>query len=117
MHELSYVKQIYALTQKYSASNHARKVLKVFISVNVLSGIEPDPFRFYWDQLVKNTKLHGSKIVIKTLPVHVQCRTCSKQFIVRSPSDIFVRCKYCGSIKTVVTEETTIKLNSIMVDT
>lgn len=116
MHELSYVQEIYTIASKYAIGAHAKKVCKVSIAVSVLSGIEADSCKFYWEKMTHTPLFEQSVLSVKKLPVHITCLSCKKTFIVHSYSDILIRCRFCKSIKTVVTEQTSVIVHSITVE-
>lgn len=116
MHEVSYAEQIFKLVKQYAANQKAKKVLKVYLTVSAMSGIEPDSFRFYWDILTKETELSESKIYIQKTSAHLICKSCKKEFDIKDYSDPYVQCPFCQKINTVVSEDTSITLNKIIIE-
>jgi hydrogenase nickel incorporation protein HypA/HybF len=113
MHELSYVQQVFRIVSEASADRHITRVARVHVSASVLSGIESDSFRFYWEILTKNTPLDSSHVFIRRKPVHIHCLGCGKKSVIRKIDDGLFRCPICGSVKTVVKEETEITVDRI----
>lgn len=115
MHELSFVSELLTRVQSYSTSHTAKEVTRVHIAVSKLSGIEPVSFRFYWKMLTQDTLFKKTKLSIRTIPGSLQCVRCTNIFLSHQ-SDELIHCPVCGSIKTMVKEDTSVVIKKIEIE-
>ena len=72
----------------------AKRVLQVRLVVGELTGVEDSVMKSCFEMYVENTPLEGASLVIKRLPIKVQCRVCGHEYETRIP---FSECAVCGN--------------------
>jgi len=117
MHELSFVQQVFSTVKSYACNQKAKRVIGVDVSVSVLSGIENESFQFYWDIIAKKSIMEDCQISIKIVPIHVRCTICNSSFILHRYEDLLIQCIKCHSMKVVVSEQTSVTIDAIHIET
>jgi hydrogenase nickel incorporation protein HypA/HybF len=64
------------------------------VAVGRLRQIEPEHMHFAYETLVRGTRLEGSKLEMRTLPLTGTCRDCEWRGEIR---ELFFCCAACGS--------------------
>lgn len=93
MHELSVAHEIINIAHQYIPDVPA-KVKTIKIRIGKLSNILVDSLLFCYDAAVKDTFLHGSKLIIENSSLIINCRKCSSQ---TTAEEIEFDCPKCGS--------------------
>ena len=93
MHELSIAMSIVDMAQEEAES---RDVLidAVYLELGLLSGVVADALLFSYEIACSGTRLEGSRLVIKEVPIEVYCPTCRVQRTL--PSMQWFYCPECG---------------------
>jgi hydrogenase nickel incorporation protein HypA/HybF len=93
MHELSIAMSIVDMAQEEAES---RDVLidAVYLELGLLSGVVADALLFSYEIACSGTRLEGSRLVIKEVPIEVYCPTCMARRIL--PSMQWFCCPECG---------------------
>lgn len=94
MHELSIAVHIVGTISREFADRPGR-ILSVRLDVGRLSGVVPDALQFAWDVACQDTRLEGSTLQIRDLPVVVRCDNCQREHTL--PSIDRLRCPVCDS--------------------
>jgi hydrogenase nickel incorporation protein HypA/HybF len=94
MHELSIAMSIVDMAQEEAES---RNVLidAVHLELGPLSGVVAEALLFSYEIACSGTRLEGSRLVIKQVPIEVYCPECKAQRIL--PSMQWFCCPECGT--------------------
>ena len=93
MHELSIAQSIVEIVGDV-VGEKPDSVEKVFVEVGTLVAVVPDSLEFCYEAITSGTPLEKSKLVIREIPIRVQCSDCQHS----SEVDSFVfRCPACDS--------------------
>jgi hydrogenase nickel incorporation protein HypA/HybF len=93
MHELSIAMSIVDMAQEEAES---RDVLidAVYLELGALSGVVAEALLFSYEIACSGTRLEGSRLVIKEVPIELYCPACKAQRIL--PSMQCFCCPECG---------------------
>jgi len=94
MHELSIAMSIVDMAQE-EAERRDVKIDSVYLELGPLSGVVADALLFSYEVACSGTRLEGSRLVIKEVPIEVYCPTCKTQRIL--PSMQWFCCPECGT--------------------
>ncbi len=108
MHELSYVTELY---KRLIEEN--KQITDVYITVSSSSGIEADSFVFYWNSIIKTSKLTNTTLHITKTPHSLQCINCQHTFITPDEDSLLFPCPNCKSHKTIVIDQPSVTINKI----
>lgn len=79
MHELSVCQSIVDQVTKVAEQHHGSCVDKIYLQVGPLSGVEPDLLRSAFPMARANSLASHAELIIRTLPVTVECTVCGAQ--------------------------------------
>lgn len=94
MHELAMVRSIYGVIDQKIKEYGVKKIKEVRLVVGELTGVENSTMQACFEMYVENTPVQGAKLVIKRVPVKVQCRICGNEYETKVP---FSECPACGN--------------------
>jgi len=94
MHELAIAESIIKITLDETERQNLGPVKKIVVRVGALTDVVPDALQFGFEAASADTKLAGTKLEIKTIPVVGKCKSCGKGFEVEE--HIFI-CPNCES--------------------
>jgi hydrogenase nickel incorporation protein HypA/HybF len=94
MHELSIAMSIVDMTQE-EAERRDVKVDAVHLELGPLSGVVAEALLFSYEMACGGTRLEGSRLVIKEVPIEVYCPACKTQRILTSMQ--WFCCPECGT--------------------
>ena len=78
MHELSIAQSIIDIvTQHLPDDNHAH-VKSVIVRIGKLSNVLPDSLNFCFEAITKDTNFEKTELVIKIIPITIECKQCGK---------------------------------------
>ena len=97
MHELAICQAMMQQVESISASNHAKQVVSIVIGMGPLSGVEAQLLKHAYPIASAGTIAEGAELIIKNLPVRVNCNVCGKESEV--PANKLL-CEHCGNWKT-----------------
>ena len=108
----------------FSLKDHSNaKVVTVNIGFGPFTHATFDRIEFWWNSLVPNTLLEGTKLVKHQLEGKLYCPSCNQEFSITELSDhqyddfeIFA-CPKCGSYQTKILEGTDIIILNIEIST
>lgn len=95
MHEYSIVNSLLELCEQHARENEAKNVLKVSLSIGVLSGVEPELLRSAFETFKEGTICEHSKLDMVVEPITARCLACQKEFEV---VDFHYVCPHCQSV-------------------
>ena len=96
IHELAITEELLKLVLKYAEENDAQRVVSINLQVGELRDFTEEWMQRYFDYLSHGTMAEGGKIVLKTIPVEMECNKCQAAF----GADIKqaeINCPECGS--------------------
>jgi hydrogenase nickel incorporation protein HypA/HybF len=83
MHELSIAMSIVEMAQE-EAERRDVKIDAVHLELGPLSGVVAQALLFSYEMACSGTRLEGSRLVIKEVPIEVYCTACKTQKILTS---------------------------------
>jgi len=93
MHEMALAQNIINIVEQVMECNGVEKVKAIHITAGKMSLVLPDSLQSCFDILTKNTKLEGTALDIKFMPLIYHCPICSKIFV---SEDMIDNCICCG---------------------
>ena len=94
MHELSIAMSIVDMAQE-EAERRNVKIDAVHLELGPLSGVVAEALLFSYEMACSGTRLEGSQLVIKEVPIEVYCPVCKAQRILLSMQ--WFCCPECGT--------------------
>jgi hydrogenase nickel incorporation protein HypA/HybF len=94
MHELSIAMSIVDMAQE-EAEQRDVTIDAVHLELGPLSGVVPDSLLFSYEIACNGTRLEGSRLVIKQIPIEVFCPACKTQKVLSSMQ--WFCCPECGT--------------------
>jgi hydrogenase nickel incorporation protein HypA/HybF len=94
MHELSITQALVEQVEAAAKEEKATRVLRVVITVGVLSGVEPEALRSIFPLVAEETVAAGAELVIEPVATRVKCRVCGQESAAR---DYLIGCSTCDS--------------------
>jgi hydrogenase nickel incorporation protein HypA/HybF len=94
MHELSIAMSIVDMAQE-EAERRGVKIDAVHLELGPLSGVVAEALLFSYEMACNGTRLEGSRLVIKDVPIEVYCAACKAQRILTSMQ--WFCCPECGT--------------------
>jgi hydrogenase nickel incorporation protein HypA/HybF len=94
MHELSIAMSIVDMAQE-EAERRDVMIDAVYLELGPLSGVVSDALLFSYEMACSGTRLEGSRLVIKDVPIEVYCPACKAQRILSSMQ--WFCCPECGT--------------------
>jgi hydrogenase nickel incorporation protein HypA/HybF len=94
MHELSIAMSIVDMAQE-EAERRGVKIDAVHLELGPLSGVVAEALLFSYEMACNGTRLEGSRLVIKDVPIEVYCAACKAQRILTSLQ--WFCCPECGT--------------------
>ncbi len=93
MHELSLAHGIVDQAAAAAEDAQAERVIAVHLRIGRLAGVEPGALVFAYDIASKGTRLEGSRLEIRDVPLVVWCAHCLRE--VELPGVQSLRCPTC----------------------
>jgi hydrogenase nickel incorporation protein HypA/HybF len=113
MHELSVAQSIVDLACEQATKAEATKVLKIRLSLGVLSGVVKEALEFCFPLACKGTCAEGSELDIDVKPAKAHCPECGADFELE---DFVLVCSRCGSMPVELVEGGELKVSSLDVE-
>jgi hydrogenase nickel incorporation protein HypA/HybF len=93
MHEMSLVQNIIDIVQQ-EMDRHGVEALKaIHLAVGRMSAVVPEQLKLCFEILTSKTKLAGTALDIKMVPITYRCRNCDQEFVSEGISS---KCPSCG---------------------
>ncbi len=99
MHELQVTESILNIVVKHAAQGNVKKVVNIHLEIGELSDLEDEWIQHYFDYLSKDTLAENAKLVIKRLPIVLQCDECAHSFEIDKQKMKEIQCPECGKQK------------------
>lgn len=94
MHELSIAMSIVDMAQE-EAERRDVQIDAVYLELGLLSGVVAEALLFSYEMACSGTRLEGSRLVIKEVPIEVYCPACKTPGILSSMQ--WFCCPECGT--------------------
>ena len=94
MHELSIAMSILDIAQE-EAERRGVRIDAVYLELGPLSGVVAEALLFSFEMACSGTRLEGSRLVIKEVPIEVYCPACKTQKTLNSVQ--WFCCPECGT--------------------
>ena len=94
MHELSIAMSIVEIAEE-EAERRKVNVDAVYLDLGLLSGVVKEALMFSYEIACDGTRLQGSKLVVKEIPIEVYCPSCDAQKTLNSMQ--WFSCPDCGT--------------------
>ncbi len=91
---MSIVVSFVKMAEEYAVKNNAVKVLRVVLQLGEISGIEERYLREFYPDVVRETILEGSELVVETIEASVFCSNCATTY---NPTKTDYKCPNCSS--------------------
>jgi hydrogenase nickel incorporation protein HypA/HybF len=114
MHELSIAYSLVEIAIESAREAGTQKVRAVTLRLGALSGVVRGALEFSYDIATEDTPLHGSKLVIKELPVKIYCVPCDEEVLLASVQRF--RCPKCDTPSGDVRQGRELEIESIEID-
>jgi len=92
MHEQSIVESLLLTALKNAEKEKANKILRIYLVVGELSGVEEEAVNFYFGFLSRNTIAAEASISYIHVPMELRCRECE---IIFTPQKYDLHCPNC----------------------
>ena len=113
MHELGIMTGVMDAVTKSAHDAGADKVLKVTLSVGVMTEAIEDALRFAFDAITEGTICEGAELVISMVQPRSRCLECGAEY---EHDRFHVLCPECGSLATELIAGRELQIDSIEVD-
>ncbi len=113
MHELGIMTGVMDAVQKTAVDAGADKVLKVKLSVGVMTEAIEDSLRFAFEVLSEHTLCEGAELDIKMVEPRSRCLECGAEF---DHDRFHMTCPECGGFATELIAGRDLTIDSIEVD-
>ncbi|MCH4185185.1 MAG: hydrogenase maturation nickel metallochaperone HypA [Eggerthellaceae bacterium] len=113
MHELGIMSGVLDAVDKSAKQAQADKVLKISLSIGVMTEAIEDSLRFAFEALTEGTYMEGADLEINMVEPRSRCLECGKEF---NHDRFHVLCPECGSFATELLQGREMQIDSIEVD-
>lgn len=113
MHELGLMTGVVDSVQKAAEEAGATRVLKVNLSVGVMTEAFPEALQFAFEVLREGTLLDGAELAITMVEPRSRCLECNAEF---EHDRFHMTCPECGSAFTELLQGRELAIDSIEVD-
>ncbi len=113
MHEQSIVESLLNLVLEKASEAKAKKVLRIYLVVGELSGVEETSVEFYFGFLGQNTIAENAELFFMNVPAELRCKNCGNVFIFENRK---LDCPECNQKKVDIISGRELYLDSIEVE-
>ncbi|HPZ08081.1 MAG TPA: hydrogenase maturation nickel metallochaperone HypA [Candidatus Eremiobacteraeota bacterium] len=113
MHELSLTHDMLAIAIKQGERYKAKKILSLKLKIGALTMLDPECFKFYFEQFSKDTIAEGALLVFEKVDIQIECKSCG---ITSNVKDFMMLCPLCYSPNVKLLSGQEILLEDIEVD-
>ncbi len=93
MHESGLTEDLLTHALQHAREAHARRIVRLRVTIGALSDATPDSVRFYFEALAPGTLAEGAVLEFDTAPGRAHCRACGQDVTV---GELFAPCPACG---------------------
>jgi hydrogenase nickel incorporation protein HypA/HybF len=113
MHEQSIVESLLDLVLEKAHEAKAEKVLRIYLVVGELSGVEKNAVEFYFGFLGQNTIADKAELFFMNVPAELRCKNCGNVFAFENRK---LNCPSCSKNKVEIISGRELYLDSIEVE-
>jgi hydrogenase nickel incorporation protein HypA/HybF len=113
MHEQSIVESLLDLVLEKAQEANAEKVLRIYLVVGELSGVEETAVEFYFGFLGQNTIADKAELFFMNVPAELRCKNCGNVFTFENRKQ---NCPVCDKNKVEIISGRELYLDSIEVE-
>ena len=113
MHEQSIVEALLAKVLEVAEGENAGKILRIYLVVGELSGVQTDSVEFYFGFLSRDTIAAQASLFFTCSPTQVRCRNC---YTVFTPINLNITCPECHERKIEIISGAELYLESLEVE-
>ena len=114
MHELSIVASIVDSVTETLAAYPGATVKEVRLRVGALASVIEDSLQFCYGIAIEGTRLAGSTLVVKVIPVRMHCEKCAREVEISSLQSF--RCPCCDEPLSEMLQGRELEIESIEID-
>jgi hydrogenase nickel incorporation protein HypA/HybF len=97
MHELPVIKSILDICLKHAATHSVKRVMAIHLEVGEMSDLEDQWMQRYFNFISKGSIAEGARLLIKRLPVVMQCGNCKTSFQIDIKAKKDIKCPKCDT--------------------
>ncbi len=94
MHEMTIAQSLVEIIQEEMAKHNASTLKSVRLHIGTLTAIVPDSLSFCFEVITTGTPLEGARLIMETIPIRGECKSCGSDFEVL---DYVFVCPKCDS--------------------
>jgi hydrogenase nickel incorporation protein HypA/HybF len=113
MHEQSIVESLLNLVLEKAHESNAQKVLRIYLVVGELSGVEETAVEFYFGFLGQNTIADKAELFFMNVPAELRCKNCGNVYKFENRK---LNCPVCKKNKVEIISGRELYLDSIEVE-
>ncbi len=113
MHEMSLCESVLQILEDNAKSQGFSRVLKIWLEIGELSGVEPEAMRFSFEVIRRGTLADQASLEIIHVPGEAWCMPCGKNVPVKQRFDA---CPECGSYQLQVNGGDEMKIKELEVE-
>jgi hydrogenase nickel incorporation protein HypA/HybF len=114
MHELSVVSSIVDVVTESLAAYPGARVVEVRLKVGALASVVRESLEFCYEIATKETRLEGSRLEVKVLPVVIHCAVCNQDAELEGVQSF--RCPKCDEPSYDLRQGRELEIDSIEID-
>ena len=95
MHEYSIVQALIKQCEDIANENEVKKIMKVFIKIGVMSGVEIHLLKTAFDTFKEGTICDGAELIINHQKIKLHCNECGAEYEI---DEINYKCIECESL-------------------
>jgi hydrogenase nickel incorporation protein HypA/HybF len=114
MHELSVISSVVDVVTESLAAYPGARVVEVRLKVGALASVVRESLEFCYEIATEGTRLEGSRLVVKALPVVVHCAVCNQDAELEGVQSF--RCPKCGEPSYDLRQGRELEIDSIEID-
>ena len=111
MHEFSIAQNIIDIALNALRENGLEHIESVEVEIGEAAGVVIEALDFAWDSVTMDTPLQGTKLIVKSIPVEVICRSCKTHYM---PKDIYDFCPHCGDMNPEIIRGKDLRVSAII---
>jgi hydrogenase nickel incorporation protein HypA/HybF len=92
MHEMSLVQNIIDIVEQEMARHGVEKLKTIHLAVGRMSAVVPEQMNLCFEILTDKTRLAGTLLEIKIVPITYRCQNCDQEF---TSEGIAYKCPFC----------------------
>jgi len=114
MHELPVTRSILDIALRSAQDAGGGRITTIHLAIGDLSRIVDDCVQFYWDILSEGTPAQGARLLIRRVPLEMECRTCGHRY---RPQGADYRCPECSRPRVRVVAGDDLRVEAIDLET